>query len=74
MNIKRIREFAKESGLPEKRTEELVNSLHPDENGELDIAEAMDAMLVVAEIARARECTKVLLEEGKKIRARRAQR
>lgn len=74
MNIERIRNYAKDSGLPEKRIEELMKLLHPDENGELDTAEAMDAMQAVAEIVRARECTKMLLEEGKKLRAHSGQR
>lgn len=70
MNIERIRNYAKESGLSEKRIAELVKLLHPTENGELDTAEAMCAMVTVAEIARARECTRKLVES---VRAHRAQ-
>lgn len=62
MNIERIKEYAKESGLSEKRIRELVNLLHPNENGELDIMEAMEATAAVAEVVRARELTKRLVE------------
>lgn len=73
MTIEEIRNYAKESGLPEKRIEELVKLLHPDENGKLDTTETMDAMLAIAEIARARECTKKLVELGRTQRPHRGQ-
>lgn len=71
MNIERIREYAKESGLPGKRIEDLMKLLHPDENGELDTREAMDAMAAVNYAVRARETTRAAVEAVRADRARR---
>lgn len=73
MNIEEIREYAKESGLPEKRIAEFVALLHPDENGKLDTAEAIRAMVTITEAVRARECTRKLVELGRAHRSQGAQ-
>ena len=70
MNIEKIKEYASENGLSEKRIAELVALLHPDEKGELSIIEGMEAMAAVAEVVRAREYTKTMVES---IRASRKQ-
>lgn len=68
MNIEKVCAYARENGLPEKRIEELKGYLHPDENGELDTMEAMEAMRAISESARAREMTRSLLEAGRAAR------
>ena len=51
MTIEGIRNYAKEKGLSEKKTNELIAELHPDENGELSLEESAQAFLTVNHIA-----------------------
>ena len=68
MTINEIREYAKERGLPEKRTELLISELHPDNNGKLDTIEAMQAVNTINYIVATRENTRTLLEAVKRDR------
>lgn len=62
MNIEEIREYAKESGIPEKRIEVLINELHPDEKGDLSIMEAMEAVAAINFALRTKENVRTIVE------------
>lgn len=62
MNIEEIREYAKENGLSEKRIEALINELHPDEKGELNTMEAMEAMAAINFALRTKENVRTIVE------------
>lgn len=62
MNIEEIRKYAKENGLSEKRIEALINELHPDEKGELNTMEAMEAMAAINFALRTKENVRTIVE------------
>ena len=74
MTIEEIRNYAKEMGIPEKRIEVLVAELHPDKNGELSTAEALDARIAIDYVARLRNDTRVIVERVRALRKQRDER
>lgn len=68
MTIEELRIYAKESGLSENKTAELIAELHPDENGKLSLQESIEAYATINYIVDLREGTKAMLEDGKALR------
>ena len=61
MTIEDIRKYAKEKGIPEKRVEVLIAELHPDENGNLNPVEALQAFNTIDYSVAVRENTRDIL-------------
>lgn len=68
MTIDEVRSYAKERGFSEKKTDELIAELHPDENGKLSIIESLQACNTINYISDTRENVKKLLKAGRAIR------
>ena len=70
MTLDEIRTHAKENGLPQKRIDELIALLHPDETGKLSLEESLQAVATINYISDVREGTKAMLEAVKATRNR----
>ena len=70
MTVDDIRAHAKENGLPQKRIDELIALLHPDETGKLSLEESLQAVATINYIADVRASTKTMLEAVKATRNR----
>ena len=70
MTIDEVRSYAKERGFSEKKTDELIAELHPDETGKLSPIESLQACNTINYIADTKENIKALLEAGRAIRNR----
>lgn len=68
MTINEVRSYAKERGFSEKKTDELIAELHPDENGNLSPLESLQACNTINYIAETSENIKALLEAGRAMR------
>ena len=68
MTIDEVRGYAKERGFSQKKIDELIAELHPDENGKLSPQESIEACYTINYIADTRENIKTLLEAGKAMR------
>ena len=68
MTVEEVRSYAKERGFSERKTNELIAELHPDENGKLSPLESLQACNTINYVAETRENIKTLLEAGRAIR------
>lgn len=68
MTIDEVRSYAKERGFSEKKIDELIAELHPDENGKLSPKESIEACYTINYIADTRENIKAMLEAGRSFR------
>lgn len=68
MTIDEIRDYAKERCFSQKKIDELISELHPDENGKLSPIESLQACNTINYIADTRENIKTLLKAGRAMR------
>lgn len=55
MNIEKIKEYAREKGIPEKRIPLLINELHPDPDGKVSLEEYTEAVAAVNFVVHTKE-------------------
>ena len=71
MTIDEIINYANEKGISPKKIDQLVEELHPNENGELSIEESAQAIFAINYHIETKEYIREVLETTKAIRRKR---
>lgn len=71
MTIEEVCTYARENHLPQRKIDELLAELHPNEAGELSLEESIQSVATINYIVDTRENIKALLQAGRELRNKR---